>query len=214
MRYASTLLVLVLSGMLGACSMKPVTTPADAQKSTETGKAEVKPALPAIPEEANRLFQEALAQIRNGQADEAIGKLDLLKEKYPQFSGSHVNLGLIYLGKNDLKKAELAFQNAIQVSRQNPVAYTHLGILYRRQGKFNEAEQAYLEAIKINPGYTLAQLNIGILYDIYLHNAEKALHHYNTYQGLLTDKDKQVSKWIIDLERRLKTARKGKGGNS
>lgn len=217
MKYANSTLLLILVGMISACSIKPSTkpaTPASTVSKEEAGKPAAKAALKPVPVEANKLFQQALVQIKNGQTDDAVVTLEQLKVKYPQFSGSSVNLGLIHLGKNELTKAEKDFLAAIQVNRNNPVAYTHLGIIYRRQGKFKEAEKAYLQAIKIDPNYTLAQLNIGILYDVYLHDAGKALQHYTTYQGLLTEKDKKVNKWIIDLTRRLKAAGNGKGGTT
>jgi len=47
------------------------------------------------------------------------------------------------------------------------------------------------------------------LYDLYLHQSERALAHYREYQILSGSADKLVSKWIIDLERRVKAGKRG-----
>jgi DNA-directed RNA polymerase subunit F len=43
------------------------------------------------------------------------------------------------------------------------------------------------------------------LYDLYLGNLDKALAHYNRFQSLSPEKDKEVEKWIADLKRRIKS---------
>ena len=72
--------------------------------------------------------------------------------------------------------------------------------------KFEEARDNYEKALKIDPNYAYAHLNYGILLDLYLGELDNALDHYQTYQKLAPEEDKEVEKWIVDLERRIKRA--------
>ena len=89
---------------------------------------------------------------------------------------------------------------------RDAVAHNHLGILERRKGEFEAALTWYRRAIEIDDAYARAHLNLGILYDIYLQDLEKALRQYQTYQALISEEDSQVAGWIVDIERRLKSA--------
>jgi Flp pilus assembly protein TadD len=212
-KFDRTLLSAILFGtfiLLNGCSTKPSTTVPDTKTPTKTAKQSVTtaPKLKPVPAEAAAQYQKALLAIKNGQLGEAIALLEQISRKYPDLSGSHTNLGLIYLKRGEDDKANASLKTAVKINPKNAVAYTHLGIISRKHGKFRQAEKLYLQAIKADARYSIAHLNIGILYDLYLHDAEKALQHYNTYQGLLPDKDKTVHKWIVDLQRRIKAAGK------
>jgi Flp pilus assembly protein TadD len=82
-------------------------------------------------------------------------------------------------------------------------AYNQLAILQREQGRFNEAEANYQKALTIWPFHAESHRNIGILYDLYLGKNAEALAHFEAYQQLRGDGDKQVTGWIADLQRRL-----------
>jgi tetratricopeptide (TPR) repeat protein len=112
---------------------------------------------------------------------------------------------LIYFREGNTTKAEEAFQQAVKVNPQSAVSYNHLGIISRGKGKFQEARAYYEQALKINDDYAYAHLNIGILYDLYLGELDKALTHYQRFQKLSPEKDPEVEKWIVDLQRRIKT---------
>ena len=90
---------------------------------------------------------------------------------------------------------------------EHPVALNQLGMLLRRQGKFLEAESAYLKAVTASPGYALAHYNLGVLNDLYLQRLDAALRHYERYQALAGE-DHQVTKWIVDLKRRIGVAQR------
>ena len=77
-------------------------------------------------------------------------------------------------------------------------------MLLRKQGKFEEAESAYLKAVTVSPDYALAHYNLGVLNDLYLRRLDTALVHYERYQAL-SGEDKQVTRWIADLKRRIGT---------
>ena len=79
--------------------------------------------------------------------------------------------------------------------------------MLRQRGQFAQARKAYEKALGINAAYASAHLNLGILNDLYLQNLDTALQHYQRYQVLTGDSDKQVAKWIIDLERRVQASK-------
>ena len=155
------------------------------------------------------MYPEALDAAKSGNTKSAIKLLTQVTSSNPEFAPAHTNLGLQHLRKNDFKSAEASFKKALEIDNSDAVAYNHLGVILRKQGKFKDAQVMYNNAIKQKPDYAIAHLNLGILYDIYLYELPLALEHYKRYQSITSDSDKQVSKWIIDLERRLKTDNKG-----
>jgi Flp pilus assembly protein TadD len=104
---------------------------------------------------------------------------------------------------NKIADAEHVLNQAIMLNPGDAVAYNHLGVVLRQRGEFEQARQAYLNALRINSRYAGAHLNLGILHDIYLHDLGVALQNYQKYQTLTADADKQVAKWIVDLQRRV-----------
>jgi len=195
--------ILILSGCSGPSVVKQ--NEAKPDKTTTAGKE--KPAKKKVNPRAESAFKLAVNAIEQGNEDHAIAILDDMANSFPELSGSHVNLGLIYFKRGDDDRAEAAFQKAISIKANNPVAHNHLGIIYRRKGRFDDAEKAYLQAIQFKPDYANAHLNIGILYDIYLRKLSKALQEYEQYQTLTGKQDSTVKKWIIGLKRRIKRSK-------
>jgi Flp pilus assembly protein TadD len=163
-------------------------------------------AQPVMPAGAKASYAQAIAAVKAGRDKEAIQLFSGLTRKYPDFATSFTNLGLLYLKQEKLAEAEQAFKQAITINPADAIAYNHLGVVLRQRGQFDQARQAYENALRINAGYARAHLNLGILNDIYLQNLETALQHYQRYQALTGDADKQVAKWIVDLERRVSSS--------
>lgn len=155
--------------------------------------------------EARADYQEALDAMKNGDTGKAKTLLQTLVKNYPDLSGPHTNLGLLYYREQKMDDAETAFLKAIEINPGSSVSYNHLGIINRGRGKFKEAEDFYLKALEADGEYALAHLNIGILYDLYLGRLKKAKNHYERFQELSKEQDKEVEKWLIDLDRRIKS---------
>jgi tetratricopeptide (TPR) repeat protein len=137
----------------------------------------------------------------------AIELLEQVRISAPELEHVFTNLGLAYFKQKNYDNAELAFQQAIDSNPNDAIAYNHLGIIKRLQGEFDSARQTYQKAIQIDNRYASAYLNLGILYDIYLQDLEKALQQYKKYQALTSDESNSVGKWIVDIQRQLKTAK-------
>ncbi len=188
---------------LAACASAPEPAPAPVAESPETARAAAEA---AAAEAARRRYAKAIATLKAGQAERAIELLREVGESAPDLPFVHTNLGLAYFKLERFELAEQAFAQALAHNSRDAVAHNHLGILERRKGQFEIALERYRSAIAIDRDYARAHLNLGILFDIYLQDLEKALAQYQKYQSLVSEQDEQVAGWILDIERRLKSA--------
>ena len=153
-----------------------------------------------------RFYEEALAALKAGDTGAALELLVALSADAPDKPRLFTNLGLAYFRQQQPDLAEQAFLQAIARDPDDAVAHNHLGILERRKGRFQEAMIHYRRAVEIDSGYAGAHLNLGILFDLYLQDLEKALQQYQTYRSLTAGENNRVDGWIVDIERRLKSA--------
>ncbi len=172
--------------------------------SSLTSTEEVKPIINKLPNNYNK----AISVAKKGNTKDAIKLLSKITKSHPNFSPAYTNLGLQYLKNKKQGDAEKSLRTAISLNPEDAIAYNHLGVILRKQGKFNDAKDMYTSAIKSKNNYANAHLNLGILYDIYLYKLPQALEHYKSYQSITKNSDKLVSKWIIDLQRRIATDNK------
>ena len=160
-----------------------------------------------VPHQAQTLYEQAVASMAAGDAIDAELRFQEFLLAYPDFPGAHVNLAIIFAGRGDDQAAENSLTDALILDPQHPVALNQLGMLQRRQGKFLQAEAAYLKAVTASPDYALAHYNLGVLNDLYLQHLDAALQHYERYQEIAGE-DTMVSKWIVDLKRRIGVAQR------
>jgi tetratricopeptide (TPR) repeat protein len=160
-----------------------------------------------VPHQAQTLYEQAVASMAAGDAIDAELRFQEFLLAYPDFPGAHVNLAIIFAGRGDDQAAENSLTDALILDPQHPVALNQLGMLQRRQGKFLQAEAAYLKAVTASPDYALAHYNLGVLNDLYLQRLDAALQHYERYQEIAGE-DNMVSKWIVDLKRRIGVAQR------
>ncbi len=165
--------------------------------STTTANAE-------IPAAAQALFSSAVSAQREQHWDQAETQLKQVAEKYPQFSGSHLNLALIYAQTQRAELAESEFKLALKVNPNNIAAYNQYGIFLRERGRAGEAEANYLQALERAPDYADTHLNLGVLYDLYMGKLPQALAQYQRYLELSGDEKSPVRAWVADLQRRVK----------
>ena len=161
-----------------------------------------------VPPGARQEYDKAIAAMKSGNIPAAKNILSNLTRTNPELSGPYVNLGIIHFRADEIDQAEEAFKQALKVNPESAVSLNHLGIINRGKGKFTEARSNYEKALDIDPSYAYAHLNYGILLDLYFGEYEDALKHYQKFQELAPEQDKQeVAKWIADLELRIKRSR-------
>ena len=160
----------------------------------------------SIPEAALSSYERALSAMEEADLVEAELELEHLILEYRDYAGPYVNLAILYRENERYEDAEEVLQLALDLHPEHSAANNQLGILRRSQGRFADAEAAYERAIAADPEYALAYMNLGILLDVYLRRPADALANYESYQALLTEPDRAVAGWIVDLRRRLGSA--------
>jgi tetratricopeptide (TPR) repeat protein len=158
--------------------------------------------LPEIPAQAQTLYEQAVAVMASGDNLDAELRLKEFLLQYPAYPGAHVNLAIIHGQNGNDEAAQASIDAALALNPDHAPALNQQGMLLRRNGKFIEAEAAYLKAVTASPDYALAHYNLGVLNELYLQRLDVALQHFLNYQALVGN-DKQVEKWITDLERRV-----------
>jgi len=164
----------------------------------------VKKVYPAVDPKITVAYEMALRSMRAGDTAKAEQQLKKLADDYPQFSGPHNNLGILYYRDGKLDEATTAFGNALKINPDSVVSLNYLGIISRGKGEFKQAQDYYEKALQVDPDYAYAHLNYGILLELYMGKLPEALVHYKRYQELNKEDDKKVSGWIVDLDRRIK----------
>lgn len=185
--------ILLLSGCTG-------TIPSVKSESSSSQAASADPQL-------QKRFDAAIALMRKDEIAKAKLSLQALIDQNPRLPGPYINLGIIQLNEGEPSKAAESFTTAIELKPDSLPAHNQLGVALRMQGKFQQAEQTYHSALKIEPDFLLAHRNLGILYDLYLSKPKLALQHYKRCQVLSEAKDKEIDGWVLDLERRTKSAK-------
>ena len=160
-----------------------------------------------VPDAAQALFDSAVAAQRAQHWDAAEKQFQQLTEKYPQLSGPHLNLALLYAQTQRPQLAETEFKRTLQINPDNIAAYDQYGIWLRGQNRMADAEAIYLQALARAPDHADTHLDLGILYDLYMGKLPQALAQYQRYLALTGDDKSPVRGWVIDLQRRLKAAR-------
>ena len=193
-------LVLLIGIVLSGCASGPKPAKTDAAQTARQVAAEER--LRDVPTRALTLFEQAASAMAAGDEIDAELRFKEFVLQYPGYPGAYVNLAIISAQGGDDKATEGFITDALIIDPQHPAALNQLGMLLRRQGKFLEAESAYLKAVTASPDYALAHYNLGVLNELYLQRLDAALQHFERYQQI-EGEDKQVTKWIVDLRRRL-----------
>lgn len=157
----------------------------------------------AVPPDVLTDFERAAAAMAAGELGEAEARFRQFLLRHPGYPGAHVNLAILASSRGDDEAAGEHIAAALDLDPEHAPALNQLGMLHRRQGRFAAAESAYLKAVTAAPGYALAHYNLGVLNELYLQRLEPALRCYKRYLEL-GGHDERVSRWVVDLERRLR----------
>jgi Tfp pilus assembly protein PilF len=76
----------------------------------------------------------------------------------------HYQMGLSYLGENNVTSALVEFTKAEKIDPDNHELMNYLGLVYFRKNKLDISEAKYLRAIALKPDYSDARNNLGVTY--------------------------------------------------
>jgi tetratricopeptide (TPR) repeat protein len=112
-----------------------------------------------------KLFAEGAELSNAGKHDEAIAKFNEVLVQIPKCGECYANIGSTYLMKQDLAKAEEAYQKGIEVNPDYVENYNGLVNIYTQQKKYKEAQALSAEAAKRGGGTAGGGGNAGALYN-------------------------------------------------
>jgi len=161
--------------------------------------------LGALPEGLTEEFSSALGLLSEGEFENAKQALQQVTEKYPDYPGPWVNLGIAQLNLKEFEESLASLNKASEIKPDFCPTHSVKGIAQRELGKFKDAKSSYEAAIQCNPQDINSIYNLGVLLDLYLHDEAAALNHYQQYMARLGEQqDDTVKSWIVDLKRRVK----------
>lgn len=76
----------------------------------------------------------------------------------------HFQMGLSYLGENNVTSALVEFTEAEKIDPDNHELQNYLGQVYFRKNKLEISEKKYLRAIALKPDYSEARNNLAVTY--------------------------------------------------
>lgn len=76
----------------------------------------------------------------------------------------HYQMGLSYLGENNVTGALVEFTESEKIDPDNHELQNYLGLVYFKKNKFDISEKKYLRAIALKPDYSDARNNLAVTY--------------------------------------------------
>jgi tetratricopeptide (TPR) repeat protein len=108
-------------------------------------------------------FEYGMELAQRGRLDEAIEQFSRSVALKPQ-ADNLTNLGNAYGSKGDFARAADAFERAIKVQPDYPMAHFNLAMLRYKQGDLEAARQHFESAARLEPGKPDAPLKLGTIY--------------------------------------------------
>jgi Tfp pilus assembly protein PilF len=85
-------------------------------------------------------------------------------EAEQQKASFHFQMGLSYLGENNITGALIELSEAEKITPDDPDLLNKLALAYFYKKKYDQAEVRYLRALKIRPNFSEARNNLGVNY--------------------------------------------------
>lgn len=120
-----------------------------------------------------KIFQQAMADMQNGQPGAARPLLIALRQKHPHTFAVDETLGLLYASEGKIDKAIPILAEAVDDNPQSSVARANLGTAYLKAGRVEDAVHALKLSADKNPGDAETQVSLGQAYML-LHKPREA----------------------------------------
>lgn len=109
----------------------------------------------------NEAFSKAELLYSKNDLDAAMRSFIFVLSLHPENTEATNKLGLIYLKKGMLNKAETTFRQLVEMDSKNPVYHSNLGLAFYSQSKLEDASESYEKAIQLDPKKTSRHINLG-----------------------------------------------------
>ncbi len=130
-----------VAGMLASAGASTAVRAIDAQMQENALEA------PHRAEVAEANLNVAIEQLRRGNYEESLQRLDRAREAYPKYSFIYSVYGLVYQRIGDHEKAEKYFRQSLDMD-EAPENLNNYGQFLCQQGRGEEAEKQFLKAAK------------------------------------------------------------------
>lgn len=151
-------------------------------------------------------YIDAKRAIKQKQYSQAEKLLQELTVEDKSLSGPWIALGDIAVEQKKYSQAADNYIAAIGINEKNINAYMRLAQTQRMQGNFLNAQNTYAKALALWPDFPEAHLNLAVLYDVYLNHPLRAQKHMEAYQFLTHGENKDVAKWLVEIQQRTGVA--------
>lgn len=129
-------------------------------------------------ENAVSVLSIGVGEIRKIYKDGSVLTLEEFKQNNQSDSNYFVNLAFHYAGYSKYKEAIDSIMRAIELNKENFLAYTILGDCFQKQGELYKAIEQYKKASSINPQYTGAVFSLAGTY-LTMGDFDQAIIYYN-----------------------------------
>jgi TonB family protein len=113
---------------------------------------------------AHVLYDSGMKAFYRGDYRSAAELLESSVARYPHKSGAFNDLGRTYLFLDQVDKAVIAFQKAVEINPSDRFAYNNLGRAFWKQKKYDQAVEAFTKQLEINPQDRFVHPNLGLMY--------------------------------------------------
>jgi len=110
---------------------------------------------------AVEIYRKARGQREAGDDDKAVGTLESLLKKFPDFYIGYVDLGMILAAQQKNDKAIEVFSKAQQLRPEHSWAYVGLGLALSNKADYAKAAENLQKAVAIEPDSVSAQFQLG-----------------------------------------------------
>ena len=119
--------------------------------------------LEEVSEEFKERYEEAVSDLEFGKFEEARESLEKLVAEKEEFAPAYNKLGVIFLYKKNLEKAEKWLKKGQEYDENFAPIVTNLGSLAKKREEIEKAEELYKKALEINDEYGPAHNNLGVV---------------------------------------------------
>jgi tetratricopeptide (TPR) repeat protein len=149
--------------------------------------------------EPAKIMLESAVKLQGTGKNDSIRQLENILKKNPDNAQVHNKLGLLYIKKGMVKKAEFHYSRALEIEPDMPGAVANMANLQVILKNYDKAETMYRKAIKLDPGNPVLYNNMGSMF-AYRKMLPEAAECYRKALNIKPD--------YYEAEKNLKTAEK------